>query len=350
MDVALEGAFEPVYADGDNTSCLTTDTMKNTVYAFARQDPIDHVEAFASRLAEHFAAKPGVTLARIEAVEHPWTRLSADGQPHPHAFAQPGGEEWTRVVTRDAAAGRRSNPACASLVVLKTTDSAFCGFPARPVHDAARDARSHAGDVDHGGVAVRAGLRRLTAHATPSAAALVETFAGHKSESVQHTLYAMGEAALAACDGIAEITISLPNRHYLLVDLTPFGLDNPNEVFVATDQPFGLIEGSPQPAAARRPAMIFTNDRPRSSAADRPLGVDRFALGDRAAVHRPQEVVQQSLPGRRIVEHVADERGLRRLLRRSSSAAPTRRPALRGRTRRPRHSAYGSCAGCRSQP
>src|ERR1700694_1825490 len=71
--VALEGAFEPVYADGDNASCLATDTMKNTVYAFARQDPLDHIEAFASGLAEHFAAKSGVTLARIEAVEHPWT-------------------------------------------------------------------------------------------------------------------------------------------------------------------------------------------------------------------------------------------------------------------------------------
>jgi urate oxidase len=74
--------------------------------------------------------------------------------------------------------------------------------------------------------------------------ALVETFARHQSQSVQHTLYAMGEAALAACDLITEITLTLPNRHHLLVDLNPFGLDNPNEVFVATDQPFGLIEAT----------------------------------------------------------------------------------------------------------
>ncbi len=52
----------------------------------------------------------------------------------------------------------------------------------------------------------------------------------------------MGEAALAACAGVTDIQLSLPNRHHLLVDLTPFGLDNPNEIFVATDQPFGLIE------------------------------------------------------------------------------------------------------------
>jgi urate oxidase len=84
------------------------------------------------------------------------------------------------------------------------------------------------------GFEVREGIR----------SALVETFAGHMSRSVQHTLYAMGEAALAVCAQITEITLTMPNRHHLLVDLKPFGLDNPNEVFVATDQPFGLIEAT----------------------------------------------------------------------------------------------------------
>ena len=51
-----------------------------------------------------------------------------------------------------------------------------------------------------------------------------------------------GDAALSACAGVTEIQLALPNRHHLLVDLRPFGLDNPNEVFVATDQPYGLIE------------------------------------------------------------------------------------------------------------
>jgi len=240
LSVGLEGAFEPVYAEGDNTSCLTTDAMKNTVYAFARQDPIDHVEAFASRLAGHFGAKPGVTLARIEAVEHPWTRLPVDGQPHPHAFAQAGADEWTCAVTRSA--DRTSVEAgVRGLVVLKTADSAFAGF-LRDEYTTLPETRDRLlgtsitavwqyepGFADY---RARDAIRR----------ALVETFAAHKSESVQHTLYAMGEAALAACAGIVEITISLPNRHYLLADLTPFGLENPGEVFVATDRPYGLIE------------------------------------------------------------------------------------------------------------
>jgi urate oxidase len=80
------------------------------------------------------------------------------------------------------------------------------------------------------------------AQRTAVRAALVETFAAHRSESVQQTLYAMGEAALVACRGIRDVQLSLPNRHHLLVDLKPFGLDNPNEIFAATEEPFGLIE------------------------------------------------------------------------------------------------------------
>ena len=74
--------------------------------------------------------------------------------------------------------------------------------------------------------------------------ALVETFAAHESQSVQHTLYAMANAALAACGDATAITLTMPNRHHLLVNLEPFGLDNPNEIFVATEQPYGLIEGT----------------------------------------------------------------------------------------------------------
>src|SRR4051812_35738192 len=102
IDVQLEGAFDAVYVDGDNGPCLPTDTMKNTVYALARQDPIAHVETFALRLADHFAGKPGVSRVRISASEQPWERLSVGARPHPHAFVQAGAEHWTTVVTRDA--------------------------------------------------------------------------------------------------------------------------------------------------------------------------------------------------------------------------------------------------------
>jgi urate oxidase len=242
IDVQLEGGFEPVYVDGDNTSCLATDTMKNTVYALARQDPIDQVEHFALRLADHFLAKRPVTRARITAVEHRWDRLVAGGRPHGHAFVQPGGEQWTSVVTRDRA-GAEIVSGLTNLVVLKTTDSAFAGFP--------RDEYTTLPDADDRIMATsitatwryRAGVADFAAR-DQVRAAVVETFATHQSRSVQHTLYAMGQAALAACADVDAITLTLPNRHHLLVDLKPFGLDNPNEIFVATDQPFGLIEAT----------------------------------------------------------------------------------------------------------
>jgi urate oxidase len=242
IDVQLEGAFEPVYVDGDNAPCLATDTMKNTVYALARQDRVDSAEAFALKLADHFIAKPAVARVRISVVEQPWGRLSSGGQPHPHAFVQAGAEHWTARVSRDAR-GSEVESGLANLVVLKTSDSAFSGFP-RDEFTTLPDTEDRimatsitavwtyaAGPVDF---SVRAQVRR----------ALVETFAAHHSRSVQHTLYAMGEAALAACAQVTAITLTLPNRHHLLVDLKPFGLDNPNEIFVATDQPYGLIEAT----------------------------------------------------------------------------------------------------------
>jgi urate oxidase len=242
LDIQLEGAFDPVYIEGDNRGCLATDTMKNTVYALARRDPIDHVEAFSLRLAEHFAAKPLVSRVRIAATEQAWQRLTVGGRPHPHAFVQPGGEQWTAVVTRDASASEVVS-GLANLVVLKTHDSAFEGFP--------RDEFTTLPDTDDRLLATSVTARWTYARGASDFSArdrirtaLLEAFAGHASRSVQHTLYEMGNAALAASSDIVDITLSMPNRHHLLVDLTPFGLDNPNEVFVATDQPFGLIEAT----------------------------------------------------------------------------------------------------------
>src|SRR4051794_33611462 len=242
IDVQLEGAFDTVYVDGDNGPCLATDTMKNTVYALARQDPIAHVEAFALRLADHFAAKPGVSRVRISAAEQPWERLSVAGRPHPHAFMQAGAEHWTTVVTRDAS-GSAIESGLADLIVLKTTDSGFSGFPRDEFTTLPETGDRIMATSIPAAWADRDGTSDFTGRAAVRRA-LVETFAAHDSRSVQHTLYATGGAALAACADVDAITLTLPNRHHLVVDLKPFGLDNPNEIFVATDQPFGLIEAT----------------------------------------------------------------------------------------------------------
>ena len=162
------------------------------------------------------------------------------GRPHPHAFAQAGSEQWTAVVTRDGN-GLHITSGLTNLVLLKTTDSAFSGYP-RDEYTTLVETRDRILATS----ITAAWTYRQGAHDFAARerirSALLETFGSHRSESVQHTLYAMAEAALAACGAVTEITLTLPNRHHLLVDLEPFGLDNPNEIFVATDQPYGLIE------------------------------------------------------------------------------------------------------------
>jgi urate oxidase len=73
---------------------------------------------------------------------------------------------------------------------------------------------------------------------------MLKTFADKHSLSLQQTLYAMGEAVLNARPEVAEVRLSMPNKHHFLVDLSAFGLENDNEVFYAADRPYGLIEGS----------------------------------------------------------------------------------------------------------
>ena len=234
LDVALEGAFDKVYTEGDNRGCLPTDTMKNTVYAFAKDDPVDHIELFGAALAEHFSQKPGAALVRIQVAEHSWSHLAA------HAFVSEGGEEWTTAVVRT---GGRTSVASGirGLTVMKTADSAFSGFP-RDRYTTLPDTRDRILATSIAATWNYADGFRDYGQRTAIRSAMLKIFAEHQSESVQHTLFAMGDAALAACDGVTDIQLTLPNRHHLLVDLTPFGLDNPNEIFVATDQPYGLIE------------------------------------------------------------------------------------------------------------
>jgi urate oxidase len=242
IDVQLEGGFAPVYVDGDNTWCLATDTMKNTVYVLARQDPLDQIEPFAMRLADHFAGKPRVTRTTVAADEHRWSRAPVSGRTHPHAFVRNGDERWTATVVHD---GRHAEVTAGltGLTVMKTSGSAFAGFPRDELTTLPETSDRILATSVTAAWTYRRGASDFAARERIRAA-LVDTFADHASRSVQHTLYAMAASALEACADVTEITISLPNRHHLLVDLKPFGLDNPNEIFVPTEEPYGLIEAT----------------------------------------------------------------------------------------------------------
>jgi urate oxidase len=242
VQVQLQGSFESAHQAGDNSQVLPTDTMKNTVYALARQGPVAPLESFGERLARRFLGVcPAADRAVVEIVVHRWDRADASGAPHPHTFVRGAGERrWARVSVDQS--GVAVEAGLEGLGLLKTTGSGFAGF-LRDEYTTLKesDERILATDVE-------ARWKYSRPPADFDAAwnavrhALLETFARHQSASVQHTLYAMGEAALAGCPEVGEIRLVLPNRHHLLVDLAPLGLENPNQIYVATSEPHGLIE------------------------------------------------------------------------------------------------------------
>src|SRR3954451_19227857 len=258
VDVALEGDFAAAHVAGDNSGLLATDTMRNTVYALARGFDVSDLERFGIRLVERFvAAGPKVTRARIGLVAHPWERLAgAGGAPHEHAFQGGAGGDRVATVSGDGSGSFAVEAGIGGLVVVKTTGSGWEGY----LHDeytslAETDDRIMATEItarwtygshDIDFTASWHGVREV----------VLEAFADHYSPSVQFTLHRMGEAVLEARPEVRRISFSLPNKHHLLYDLSRFGLENDHEIFQATDEPYGLIEGTVEraPAPAGAPA------------------------------------------------------------------------------------------------
>ena len=244
VSVALAGDFAGSHITGDNSNIVTTDTQKNTIFAFAKDEPIGEIEQFALRLARHFAHDfQAVQRARVLIEEYAWSRIEVDGKPHPHSFAQTGSEKRLATVTC-AAEGEWVVAGISDLVLLKSTGSEFFGYPRdqyttlAETHDRVLAtsvvARWRYGQKDVAWAEAFAATRKH----------LIETFAAKHSLALQQTLYAMGEAALTGRPEIAEIRLSMQNKHHYLVDLAPFGMDNQSEVFYASDRPYGLIEGT----------------------------------------------------------------------------------------------------------
>ncbi len=245
VDVALEGDFQQTFLSGDNRDVLPTDTIKNSVYALAKQHDFVSIEEFGLLLSAHFLDRLAhAERAEITLRERPWQRITVDGDDHTHAFCGTSREQQTATVTRTRA-GATVTAGVAHLPILKTTGSAFRGFlrdewTTLPEADdrlfgtnltARWTYQSGAADLDFNGCHA---LLRQT---------LLDIFAKHDaSQSVQQTLFLMGQAALDTCPEVDDIALSMPNEHRLLVDLAPFGLENPNEIFVPVDEPSGMIE------------------------------------------------------------------------------------------------------------
>jgi urate oxidase len=244
IQIRFEGDFETAHTKGDNQKILPTDTMKNTVYVLARQYPAEAVEDFASHLIEHFLTyNPQVSRVQIKVSENLWTRLVLGGKPHGTAFTRSSGEKRTAMLdgTRERTTIRAGID---DLIVLKTTKSAFEGFLRDPYTTLKEDRDRVLSTAIHGDWLYEGSEGEFSPIWHGVRQTLLETFADHDSHSLQHTLYAMGEAVLTNFDRIGEIRLSLPNKHFNLVNLAPFGMDNPAAVFLPTDEPHGLIEAT----------------------------------------------------------------------------------------------------------
>jgi urate oxidase len=252
VDVAFSGDYESAHRDGDNRRVYPTDSMKNSVYALARRHGVGEIEELALALARHFVACEGAPESvEVRIAERRWSRIEAGGagRPgHPHAFVAGGAGGDERRTARveanaGAAGGERVESGIEELLVLKTTGSGFAGFP--------RDAYTTLAETDDRILATAIEARWSYGRRADwgacwsrARAVLLESFAEHDSRSVQHTLYAMGERLLEALPEVEQVRLRLPNRHHLRVDLEPLGLDNPGRIFVATAEPYGLIEGT----------------------------------------------------------------------------------------------------------
>jgi urate oxidase len=254
VSAALSGDFADTHLTGDNAKVLTTDAVKNTVFAFAEEhgEAARQPESFGLVLARHFVDDvPQVSRARLTLEQHPWLRL-----PGPHAFVREGQLVRTSTVTYEAGQAHVVS-GLRDLVVLKTTDSEFSGFyedrytTLQPTTDRVM-ATSVTAQWWHTTLDVEWGPAFDAARA-----ALCEAFAASYSLALQQTLFEMGSALLDAVPSVGEVRLSLPNKHHFAVDLSPFGLDNPNEVFFAADRPYGLIEGTVRREGAPDPGPAF---------------------------------------------------------------------------------------------
>jgi urate oxidase len=236
VDVACTGEFDAVHERGDNSPVLPTDTIKNTVFALA-QDRLGHeIERFGEVLATHFLEFPSIDCVAVTIEERPWTPI-AD---HTHAFTATDGERRTARVLAGSA-GDRIESGIRGLTVLKTSGSSFVGFP--------RDRYTTLQEADDRILATELTVEwryrdppdDYSALWAAVRAALVDTFAARPSRSAQEQAYLMGDAVLAAQPNIEAVTIGMPNRHHLAVDLNRFGHDDRGIVFQPTTEPYGDI-------------------------------------------------------------------------------------------------------------
>jgi urate oxidase len=258
VSTSLSGDLADSHLTGDNANVLPTDSQKNKVYALAKELGAVEPEAFGRELALFFtSSQEPITRARISIEEYAWIPIGATG----YSFARSGELVRTTTVIHDETSGTTVVSGIRDLVVMNTTASEFWGYPKDP-YTTLPEAKDRILATE-----VNASWRfrpEAIAGADWRAAFVVarqtvlDTFAGTYTYSLQQMLYAIGGAVITAVPAICEVRLALPNKHHFAVDLSPFGLENDREVYVATDRPYGLIEGTVLADDAPDPGLAWS--------------------------------------------------------------------------------------------
>ncbi|KAG0157091.1 hypothetical protein PDIDSM_4275 [Penicillium digitatum] len=229
--VLLEGDIETSYTKADNSVVVATDSIKNTIFIKAKQNPVTPPELFGSILGTHFIEKYNhIHAAHVTIVTHRWVRLDVDGKPHPHSFIKPGSE-------------------------TRNTGSQFWGF-VRDEYTTLKETWDRLLSTDvaanwqwrrfTGLTEVKTNFEKFNAAWEEARAITLKTFAEDNSASVQATMYKMGEQILAAVPLLDTVEYALPNIHFFEVDLSWHnGLKNTGkdaEVYAPQSNPNGLIK------------------------------------------------------------------------------------------------------------
>jgi len=240
--VMLRGDFSDSFTSDDNSKVIATDTIKNIVNIVARDNPALESEDFAAAIAAYFLSHyDHVAGVQVVTRETKWTRLTVAGAAHDHAFTLDSNGRPT-VHLSATRADRKITSGIENFTFLKSTQSGWVGY----WMDEATTLKETSDRIFS--TAMNA---TWTWHAAPPnypdanskiLNAMLGVFATTYSPSVQNSLYLMGSAALEAVPEIAEISLACPNKHYIPINMAPFGRDNPNSVFVPTDEPHGQIE------------------------------------------------------------------------------------------------------------
>lgn len=244
VHIAVQGDLVESQLSGDDRSLLPSDAMKNAVYALAGKHAGGEIEDFALALTHQFVLEhEQLSEATVTIEELRWARIAIGGKPHDRAFSRSGDEKRTTMARRTRAQTVVES-GIEELRILKSGRAGFDGY--------VRD-RYTTTDPTPGGILAatlsahwRYGWTEIPfgLHWQQVREVILSTFAEHGGGSAQHALYAMAQAALEQCPPIAEIRLRLIEHPHALADLSAFGLTNDNEVFVASEEPFGVVEAT----------------------------------------------------------------------------------------------------------